>query len=160
MCHPALVHAQCIELHPSLQDNEAVEDCFHVRVLYRDSPEWHVLPLVHIDKRMVSLFERREVVGFSVEPLGNNSLAAKALALSAQPRSVVLGVELRDGRRLSCTPAPLTRAIRQQLLIGVIGLAGGLGVAFLHQSIAAAALAGLATHFFRNAWAVPRKPAW
>ncbi len=160
MSHPSLFHAPHIEIFPSLRDGQVVDNCFHVRVRYQGGLEWQVLPLVHIDKQVVPFFERKEVVGFAAEALLANSVAALALARSGQPRSVVLGVQLRDGRRLQSTPPPLTRVFRQQLMFGAVGIAVGLSLALAFQSLTAAAFAGLATHFWRTARALPRSPAW
>lgn len=158
MCHPVLIHPTSIELAPSGLSGKPASDLYDLRVLYVGSRDWQHMLLVHVPPQVQRLFVSGEVLGFAVAHLVGNSSAS--LSFDMQPRSVVLGVELSDGTRINCTPRPLTRAFWRQALLGACLVVAGGAIAVVCDSVLAAAVAALSTHFLRTAAAIPRKPSW
>lgn len=156
MCLASLVYPAQVQLIPTPETKASSR--FHLRLLYGEGQDWQHALSVHIPPDVVPFFSVNNVAGLSIKHLPENSAAA--VALPAHPQYVVLGVELKDGRKISCVPSALRNAFRARLsLAGLSLVMCSLSVSYA-LPLGVAVMAAFATHYFKSALDIPRFPAW
>jgi hypothetical protein len=130
-----------------------VPELFGIELRYRPGGEPERYSCVHIPKTLQPALASGEVKTVYIETLGFGSLASRCLPNS--PEFVVLGVETREGEKLTEVPKALKMAKRICLVTGTASCAIGAALLVSSQAWLGAIALVLGTHCWRTALQVP-----
>lgn len=116
-----------------------------------------LLPGVHLSPAAIRFFESGEVARAHVETLVTDSVAKRALGY---PNYVVMGVELKNGERVSVIPRALRSAFVWRGGLGLALTAAGLALLNTANTGLAFGLILVGSHVLRTALGVPHKAFW
>lgn len=128
-----------------------------LRMQYKEGGHFYEYPCTYLVPDAAKLIASGEVSGVSLSTVKLRGLAQRQLP--GGPDYVVMGVELRDGTRISTLPPVYRRTVARYAAIGVLA---GLGGALLvnDHAVCGLLLFALGTHFVRSAFEIPIKPFW
>lgn len=111
--------------------------------------------MVHIEKSVQSFFDKGQVQAFDLQQLRLNGTVARRL--NGHPSYVLLGIELKDGTKISCIP-PVCKIVFRELLLksAICGLVAG-ALTYTPAQWFGGLFAGCSVHYFRAALGIPRK---
>ena len=112
---------------------------------------------VQVPEIALQHFTEGTVKGVHIETLVQDSVAKKALGY---PNHLVMGVLLKDGTRLSVTPAKLRSALWRYVLIGGALTVAGAALVWGGQTVFGIATLLAGTHVFRTGMDVPHTQFW
>lgn len=131
---------------------------FNLRMLFSPGGNWQTRGFVHVPPAAQDAFRKGEVVGFHLETVGANSVAARSL--TGAPNLSVLGLELADSRKLATVPHTFARARHMRLaLVGIFAIAGA-GAATTPLAWSGGLAVGVASHLVRTALTIRTKLFW
>lgn len=130
-----------------------VPELFGVEIRYRPDGEPDRYSGVHIPKSLRPALFNGEVKTVYMETLGFDSLASRCLPNS--PEFIVLGVETREGEKITEVPKALKTARRLCFLIGTVACTLGAGLLTESYAWLGAIALLIGTHCWRTAYQVP-----
>lgn len=135
-------------------------DIFSLQLLYREggSPQ-HYLG-VNVAPDVLNAIQGDQVVGLHIVTLAMNGLASSLIP--GQPTHIVMGVVLRDGRRLSSVPAAYRVVKWFGVTLCISGMLAGVGISLAADNVAwlGVALLLASSHVLRSVCNLPTKPFW